>query len=290
MLRKTGLLLVFMLYLGYAFAATKTKEKVCGSDCPAQAAQPDKRGTSDSPLVVDARSIHSDEEAAEEAKRIAEQKRINTWNIRLTFVIAVCAFLQFCAIVGQIVVYCGQSKMMVKGLRIGIKSARAAKQNANAAILGLEMMMSKERARVSIEIKSLSLRMLSPSIIYKVISHGPTHAIVEKAWVITSLAPMFSIEWGDDETSYHRQIEIPNVFPESEIESEDFIFNLTPEIATGIESGDWFVHFRARVIYKDLFGKPHETAIYKIYGQATNPIYRLSGPKWVLAESGNWAT
>jgi hypothetical protein len=170
------------------------------------------------------------------------------------------------------------------------ESVKAAKQSANAAILGLEMMQSKERARISIEITSLSLRNSFPGVTYKVLSHGPTHAIVEKSWVITSLTPMFSVEWEDDKASYHRQIEIPNIFPESQIEIEDFIFGLTPAISAGIEKGDWFVHFRAKVVYSDLFGKNHETAIYKIYGQTVNPIYRLSGPKWILAESGNYTT
>jgi len=134
MLKCLALLLAIVLLYGYTLAAaTKSKDKVCGSDCPAQAAQPDKRGTQSSPLVVDARSIHSDKEAAEEAQRIAEQKRINTWNIRLTFVIAVCAFLQFCAIVGQIIVYRNQSRMMLVGLKIGHKNAQAALSAASAA-------------------------------------------------------------------------------------------------------------------------------------------------------------
>jgi hypothetical protein len=111
-LRKTVLLCILLPCLGYTFAATKPPDEVCSSNCTAQTTQPDKRGTLDSPLVVDARAVHSDDEAAEEAQRVAEQKRTNRWNIWLTSVIAICAFLQFCGIVAQVVVYLKQTKVM----------------------------------------------------------------------------------------------------------------------------------------------------------------------------------
>jgi hypothetical protein len=105
----------------------------------------DQRGTQSSPLVVDARTIHSDKETAEESKKIAEQERVNTWNIRLTAVIAVCAFLQFCGIVGQIIVYCSQSKMMEKGLKLGSQNTHAALTGARAAQSAADAFMSAER-------------------------------------------------------------------------------------------------------------------------------------------------
>jgi hypothetical protein len=112
MLRTIALLSILLSCLGHAFAATKTPDKVGSCNCPAQTTQPDKRGTLDSPLMVDARAVHSDKEAAQEAQRVAEQQRVNTWSIRLTFVIAVCAFLQFGGIVAQVVVYLKQTKVM----------------------------------------------------------------------------------------------------------------------------------------------------------------------------------
>src|SRR5260370_9014506 len=158
MLKSLALLLTVVLCLGYAFAATKAKDKVCGSDCPAQAAQPDKRGTQASPLVVDAGSIDRDEETGEEAERVTEQKRLNRWTIWLTFVIAACAFLQFCAIVGQIIVYRGQSRIMLAGLRVGHQNAQAALSAASAASASvvvaqenIDLFIMKERPHIWIQ-------------------------------------------------------------------------------------------------------------------------------------------
>jgi hypothetical protein len=112
MRRKLALLIAVMFFAAHAVATAQPPKKTGDGSGTANTAQPDKRGTQESPLVVDTRSIHSAEESAEEANKNAEQKHVNRWNIGLTFAIAICAFLQFCGIAGQIVVYLKQTKLM----------------------------------------------------------------------------------------------------------------------------------------------------------------------------------
>jgi hypothetical protein len=84
-------------------------------------------------LVVDVRTVHSNEETTEETQKVAEQKRTNRWNIGLTAVIAACAALQFGGIVGQIFIYRGQSRLMLAGLKVGHQTAQASLIASKAA-------------------------------------------------------------------------------------------------------------------------------------------------------------
>jgi hypothetical protein len=97
--------------LAYSKApVAQAKEKVGDSGSATQSTQTDKRGTPESPLMVNARTIHSDDEAAEEKRENAEHERTDRWIIGLTIAIAICAFLQFCGIVAQVVVYLKQTQ------------------------------------------------------------------------------------------------------------------------------------------------------------------------------------
>jgi hypothetical protein len=188
MLRKIALLLLVAHY-GVAIAAAKPEKQVDDGKGGTQAAQPDKRGTKDSPLIVETRTTHSDSETAEEAEKEAEQKHVNGWSIGLTIVIAACAFLQFCGIIGQIVVYLKQTRLMKDTLRaIGrqgdlmdnqveemklqrkqtveemkrqayqmeqqasatFASAHAAEESAKAANDQIRMLKDRERARIKV--------------------------------------------------------------------------------------------------------------------------------------------
>jgi hypothetical protein len=162
MLKCLVLLLVFAIG-GHAWGAPKPDKKTGDSDRAAQNTQPDKRGTQESPLVVTARSIHSDEETAEEARQEAEQKHFNRWTIGLTLAIAICAFLQFCAIVGQIFVYKGQSKMMASGLRLGLRNARAAQKSAEAAQESADAAKISALASMGVSVPTLMLYRFSCS-------------------------------------------------------------------------------------------------------------------------------
>jgi hypothetical protein len=107
------LVLAIILGLTYGDAAIVKGENHVGKGTPStQNSESDKRGTEESPLVVNQHAIQSKEEAAEEARKDAEQNRVNGWNIGLTFAIAICAGLQFLGILGQILVYWRQTKIM----------------------------------------------------------------------------------------------------------------------------------------------------------------------------------
>src|ERR1019366_7034496 len=112
MLKNIAIAVAITFYCCSAIAIPKTDQKVGNGTPAAQDAGADKRGTQDAPLIVNAHTIQSDKEAAEEARKDAEQKRVNGWNIGLTFAIAICAFLQFGGIVAQVFVYLKQTKIM----------------------------------------------------------------------------------------------------------------------------------------------------------------------------------
>ena len=142
MFKNLILLLAFVFYTGHAVRAANVQQKIANGNSPAQSATDDKRGTQDSPLMVNTRTIHSNEETAEEARKDAEQHRTNRWNIGLAFAIAICAFLQFCAIVGQIIVYCRQTVIMKKSTGIILRQAK---------IMGAQARDARKTAAVSNE-------------------------------------------------------------------------------------------------------------------------------------------
>jgi hypothetical protein len=258
MLRKFVLLSIFLSCLGYTFAATKPPDKVCSGNCPAEATQPDKRGTLDSPLVVDARAIHSDKEAAEEAQRVAEQKRTNRWNIWLTAVIAICAFLQVCAIVGQILVYRGQSRLMLTGLRVGRRSAQAALIGAKAtqlaartsSIIQLPKLVIFDCEVILQDFISPATILLRPPVSVAVHNYGQTPAFIV-SWSLgigyKGIPQGMSAEYPLGKVirpDTHERL--PRVQPEAPLN------NL--EDSSDMLNGDGWYTVSGSVVYDDLFG------------------------------------
>ena len=116
-----------------AAAEPKSDQKIPSEARGTQNAGTDKRGTQDAPLFVNAHSVQSDKETADEASKVAEQKSVNRWNIGLTFAIAICAFLQFCGILAQVFVYLRQTKIMTDTLSaISSQAATMARQAKDA--------------------------------------------------------------------------------------------------------------------------------------------------------------
>lgn len=149
---------VLLLCVGYGELSIAQGQKQIGK-ASERITDIDQRGTSASPLVVDTRAIQSDAEAAESSRKDAEQHRVNGWNIGLTFVIAICAFLQVCAIVGQIVVYCGQSKIMARTLKAINRQANTMEQQAKDARRAIEESAQTATATVAaMEAQAQSLK------------------------------------------------------------------------------------------------------------------------------------
>ena len=133
-----------------------------------------------SPLVIDTRTLQSNEKSTEENHRDAEQHLINSWNISLTFVIAICAVLQFGGIVGQIVVYRGQSKIMASGLAATEKAANAAEIAAKTAYVTQlpKLVLLKSEVRGGNPYDAPINSLFWPTIAMAVINYGGTPAFV----------------------------------------------------------------------------------------------------------------
>jgi hypothetical protein len=258
MLRKMVLLCIFLSCLGYTFAAPKPPDKECSSDSPTENAQPDKRDTLDSPLVVNARTIHSDKEAAEEDQKVAEQKHTNRWNIWLTAIIAVCAFLQVCAIVGQIVVYCGQSKLMAEGLRLGYQNAHAALIGARAAQLAARTSSIVQLPKLVIfncevfnqPFVSPSITLLRPPVDVTVHNYGQTPAFIV-SWTIgiayknTSQEMVAESPLGKVIKPNTHEV-FPRIRPNAPLN--------TLEDSSDMLSGDGWYTVSGIIVYDDVFG------------------------------------
>ncbi len=175
--------------LAYGKSSVGQAQKHVGdSSSSSQTTKGDTLGTQAFPLVVNTRAIHSRGEAAEQAAKDAEQKGTNRWNIGLTFAIAVCAFLQTCAIVGQIVVYCRQTKIMNDALVASVKSAAASRDSVRIAS---DTAVRQLRAYVAVEqVGMMGLESQEPfGVGFAFVNYGSTHATNFRFRGVVSLLP-----------------------------------------------------------------------------------------------------
>jgi hypothetical protein len=314
MLRKL-LFCLFLTHYEIAFATTQTDKKVCDSNCTPQTSQSDKRGSKDSPLVVDTRTNNSKEEADEETRKDTEQKRVNRWNIGLTFAIAICALLQFGGIIAQVVVYLKQTKIMrdtltaISGQATTMETqVKDARESAVAAALTTEATLGafkrqadamegqnranrdRERGRLSIQVADFELGKF-PVVNYKLTCHGTSPAFVKSSWELTSLLPIPDFEWSKE--AYGTALSgLPEVVSNGTTENYTFIMGTDREHSTpdslkrAIEKGDLYLHFRVRIAYEDIFEEKHDLLVSKVYGlPPKNPYSGLYGletryPEW----------
>jgi hypothetical protein len=103
--------ILFSLAIGSA-STCWSQEQISHGSCSTGKTESDTRGTQKSPLEINTHAIQSHTEASEEAAKDTEQKNTDTWIIRLTAAIAICAFSQFLGILGQIYVYLRQTGIM----------------------------------------------------------------------------------------------------------------------------------------------------------------------------------
>jgi hypothetical protein len=148
-------LAILAIALGLAYGEStiaQPPKQVDYGNKAAQRSQPDKRGTPESPLMVAARSIQANAEAAEEEHKDAEQKNTDRWIIGLTFALGVCALLQAVGVFWQGYIYRQQTKLMLTGLMISHNNAQAALVGAKAA------QESAEAALKQAGIQSIAMR------------------------------------------------------------------------------------------------------------------------------------
>jgi hypothetical protein len=255
----------------------------------AKQAEIDHKGTQDNPFVVHIKG--SDQEAAENSAKTAYDEAIKTRELRLTLFIALAAGVQAIAAVAQWRVYKKQSKIMRKTLKairiqantmnsqttILSESVAIAKQSSETTANSLRAMIDKERARLSIEIGKLNFGE-SPSVYYRITCHGTTPAYVVSSWELTGLYPIPDFGWQKEAFGFELT-DLPSVIPVGVFEGYNFIMGTSRKsssftrvdwggIENKISSGEAYLHFRVRILYRDIFDdvRTHELQISKIYG------------------------
>ena len=129
--------------------------------------------------------------------------------------------------------------------------------------------MDKERARLSIGLKLMSMRE-PPMLFHPVTCHGTTPAFVKSGWQIVVLLPTPDLGW-PKEMNGCAISGLPAVFENTNYGLSSPIMGLEGGI-TGqlleqvIASGSMYLHCRMRIVYEDIFENTHELSISKVYG------------------------
>jgi hypothetical protein len=133
------LLLVVILLSTHVSLCAPTKK---GAPAPAQQS---------SPIVVEVRSpAKSDAEIAADARKERNQENTNRWSIILTGIIAFAALVQVGGLIGQIVIYRRQARIMSDSLNVAADQAKAAEVAATASQQSTEALMNGDRAWISV--------------------------------------------------------------------------------------------------------------------------------------------
>jgi hypothetical protein len=150
-------------------------------------------------------------------------------------------------------------------------TAIAAKASAKAALEQIELMKDKERARLSLEITDYTFTPL-PIVRFDLVCDGTTPATILSTWESTQLNQFPDvIPWVKEALGFPLG-DIPSVVRSGTINSFVFISsagdsNPDPdETRTAIEEGKFYIHFRVRIVYRDIFGSEWPLEVSKIFG------------------------
>lgn len=296
MLRRFALLLAFTIGIGTAWAVSHAQQKVDISNATTHAVDSDQRGISATPLAINALSLNS-----EEVRKETEQKRFNRWTIGLTLAIAICAFLQVLAIVGQIIVYCGQSKLMAASLKETARAAKAAedavKSSNDARALAEDTARRQLRAYICVNTAALELFSSNmPSAIVNFKNCGQTPAYDVRVWIHTWIAhyPLTEILPTPPEDFQMSSNTIgpggtTQMVPPKKPPLNQFLTSML-----GSATATYFVY--GQVTYKDVFGQEWYTNYRLMYGGPRGNIANRKAEGkdqvWVLSPDveGNEAT
>jgi hypothetical protein len=166
----------------------------------------DERGTEKSPLVVSARTVKSDAEAAEEKRKDTEQESTDNWTIWLTLAIAICAFLQFLGILGQIYVYLKQTGIMKDTLAaINRQAGHMETQNTTLAYsvkvaeLANKRIVEKERARIVVKDEGLKVETGASKLFWYLVATVSINNVgSSRAFITKTEAEFFAVQNLDD--------------------------------------------------------------------------------------------
>jgi hypothetical protein len=172
-------------------------------------------------------------------------------------------------------------------------NAEAARDGAEATKQSIELLISKERARITV--KPSTLKLPRPEelfglgeMTYKVFCYGTTPAYIDQSSATLSLTA--SEEPLESELQITPMLLGPAVQPNFEgIDKTALLMqNVEPDIADSVAQRKMFAHFRGLIRYKDAFGKERETRFRYVW--RVTEMKNLDGSPFAFwISSGSWS-
>ncbi len=162
----------------------------------------------------------------------------------------------------------GQLKVMTEQLAAVKETAGAASASAVAAKESIERIISKERARLRVELQPFYLNFGAPSPASYTIQHeGSTDAFVVDSHVSVYVSPSRD---PDRSAVNGRPMPIPSVIGAQNpvVAAQDVLHPFTPDEIDEIRQLKSFVHFTGFIRYKDVFEGQHETRFNRVWSIA----------------------
>ena len=162
----------------------------------------------------------------------------------------------------------GQLKVMSEQLAAVKETASASSMSAAAAKESIERIISKERARLRVELQPFYLNFNAPSPASYTIQHeGSTDAFVVDSHVSVYVSPSRD---PDPRAVNGRPMPIPRIMGAQNpvVAAQDVLHPFTPEEIDEIRQLKSFVHFTGFIRYKDVFEGQHETRFNRVWSIA----------------------
>jgi hypothetical protein len=163
-----------------------------------------------------------------------------------------------------------QTGILEKSVALAEKSAETARQN-------IEMVVSRERGHLRVQVVPLEwpLQPGPAKLKYKVTHYGASEAYITSSCARAEL--MDSLEPPRDDAQWWPAMNIPQIISPSdrvlEAQVEGIFPRMTLEQADieAIEAGKKFIHFRGFIRYDDVFGTERMTRFRRVWEVSRNP-------------------
>ncbi|MFI5116138.1 MAG: hypothetical protein ACHP8B_05500 [Terriglobales bacterium] len=187
-----------------------------------------------------------------------------------TFFLAAIGGLQVFLLWGNLRAIERQAIQMERQTGILEKSVALAEKSAETARQNIEMVISRERAHLRVEVMPLEwpLQPGPAKLKYKVSLHGATEAYISsscaRAEIMDSLEPPDDAKWWPAMSipqvigPNNRAVEaaVQGIFPKMDLEQPDI---------EAIDAGKKFIHFRGFIRYEDVFGTERSTRFLRVW-------------------------
>ena len=162
----------------------------------------------------------------------------------------------------------GQLKVMAEQLAAVKETASASSMSATAAKESIERIISKERARLRIELQPFYLNFNAPSPANYTVEHeGSTDAFVVDSHVSLYVSPSRD---PDRSCVNGRPMQIPRIIGAQNpvVAAQDVLHPFTSQEIDDIRQLKSFVHITGFIRYKDVFEGQHETRFNRVWSIA----------------------